>query len=53
MSAVALPVPMGFVSPDVPVFPSFPGTLTHGTEISLPTRSSFPSQPHIEAPSWE
>lgn len=47
-----MPVPMGFASPDIPVSGSSPGTLTHGTEISLPTRSSFPSQPRTEAPSW-
>lgn len=47
-----MPVPTGFASPDIPVSGSFPGTLTHGTEISLPTRSSFPSQPRTEAPSW-
>lgn len=47
-----MPVPIGFACPDIGVSGSSPGTLTHGTEISLPTRSSFPSQPPTEAPSW-
>lgn len=45
-------VPRGFASLDIAVSGSFPDTLTHGTEISLPTRSSSPSQPRTEAPSW-
>lgn len=43
---------MGFASTDIPVSGSSPGTLTHGTKTSLPTRSSFPWQPRTGAPSW-